>query len=160
MQSDAVRCSKWNWSFFQVWPPGKYVWCWKGTFERMISTFWVLCPDFLSHYCLASSCNHCYPWILRVWLRCSVISAPVPLPKRVCVKSDSRISSQGWWVSWVVLHNLWPQAVAENLLLSSPKNVHSNETCAVIDWWVLLDIGEEWCEEWLQHPSHQWPNRT
>jgi len=42
------------------------------SFERMISTFWALCPDFLSCYCSASFSNHCYPWILRVWLRCSV----------------------------------------------------------------------------------------
>jgi hypothetical protein len=42
------------------------------TTERMISTFWVLCPDFLSCCCSASSCNHCDLCILRVWLRCSV----------------------------------------------------------------------------------------
>ena len=42
------------------------------SFERMMSTFWDLSPDFLSCYCSASSCNHCDPWILRVWLRCSV----------------------------------------------------------------------------------------
>jgi hypothetical protein len=41
---------------------------WRGT---MISTFWALYPDFLS-CCWASSCNHFDPWILRVWLRCSV----------------------------------------------------------------------------------------
>ena len=50
---------------------------WKGTCKRMMKgtfkrTFWVLVLDFLSHYCSASTCNHCYPWILRVWLRSSV----------------------------------------------------------------------------------------
>ncbi len=42
------------------------------SFERMISTCWALCPDFLSCYCSASFSTHCYPWILRVWLRYSV----------------------------------------------------------------------------------------
>ena len=42
------------------------------SFERMTSTLWALCPDFLSCYCSASFSNHCYPWILHVWLRYSV----------------------------------------------------------------------------------------
>ncbi len=41
-------------------------------FETMISIFLALHPDFLSCYCSARFCNHWYPWILHVWLRCSV----------------------------------------------------------------------------------------
>lgn len=81
-----------------------------------------------------------------------IISAPVPVPKRVCVKSDSRISSQGWWVSRVAVRNLWPQAVDESFLLSSPRNAHSNWTYTVLNWWVLRDIGEKWFEEWYNIP--------
>jgi hypothetical protein len=81
-----------------------------------------------------------------------ILSAPVPVPKRVCVKSDSRISSQGWWVSRVAVRNLWPQAVDESFLLSSSRNAHSNWTYTVLNWWVLRDIGEKWCEEWYNIP--------
>ncbi len=81
-----------------------------------------------------------------------IISAPVPVPKRVCVKSDSRISSQGWWVSRVVVRNLLPQAVDESFLLSSSRKALSNWTCTVLNWWVLRDIGEKWFEEWYNIP--------
>ena len=81
-----------------------------------------------------------------------ILSAPVPVPKRVCVKSDSRISSQGWWVSRVAVRNLWPLAVDESFLLSSSRNAHSNWTYTVLNWWVLRDIGEKWCEECYNIP--------
>ena len=55
-------------------------------------------------------------------------------------------------MSWVVLHNWWPQAVAESFLLSLPRNVHSNWTFTVMNWWVLRDIGEKWCEECYNIP--------
>ncbi len=51
------------------WNPASHT---GNLFVRMTSTFWALCPDFLSCCCSASFSNHCYPWILRVWLRCSV----------------------------------------------------------------------------------------
>ena len=63
--------SNWNIKLGYLSDVALVLW-WKGTFERMISTFWVLCPDFLSCCCSVSSCNHCDPWIFRVWLRCSV----------------------------------------------------------------------------------------
>ena len=81
-----------------------------------------------------------------------ILSAPVPVPKRVCVKSDSRISSQGWWVSRVAVRNLWPLAVDESFLLSLPRKTHSNWTYTVLNWWVLRDIGEKWCEECYNIP--------
>lgn len=81
-----------------------------------------------------------------------ILSAPVPVPKRVCVKSDSMISSQGWWVSRVAVRNLWPLAVDESFLLSSSRNAHSNWTYTVLNWWVLRDIGEKWCEECYNIP--------
>ena len=73
--------SKWNIKLGYLSDIALVLW-WRGIFERMISifwdfermmsTFWDLCPDFLSCCCSASSCDHCDPWILRVWLRCSV----------------------------------------------------------------------------------------
>jgi hypothetical protein len=113
---------------------------WKGTFERMISTFWASKGWFrpfeplaltFSHVTarLASSLLSLDSSCMTVMLCVLIISAPVPVPKRVCVKSDSRISSQGWWVSRVAVRNLWPQAVDESFLLSSPRNAHSNWTC-------------------------------
>ncbi len=124
------------------------------SFERMISTFWVLCPDFLSSCCSASLCNLCYPWILRVWLRCSVCLLSVLLylhRNESAWKADSRISSQGWWVSRLVVRDLWPLAVDESFLLSSPR-MHTQLGIAVLNWWVLRDIGEKWFEEWYNIP--------
>jgi hypothetical protein len=50
------------------------------------------------------------------------------------------------------VRNLWPLAVDESFLLSSPRNTHSNWTYTVLNWWVLCDIGEKWCEEWYNIP--------
>jgi hypothetical protein len=98
--------SNWNVKLGHVSDIALVLW-WKGTFERMISTFWVLCPDFLSHYCSASSCNHCYPWILRVWLRCSVclLSALLYLYRNESTRSCS-IADNELIVDKVVLDNL------------------------------------------------------
>ncbi len=87
-------------------------------------------PWLLSCWCSVNFCNHCYPWILHLWLRYSVclLSVLLYLYRNESVKSDSRISSQGWWVSRVVVRNLRPQPVDESFLLSSPRSTHSNWT--------------------------------
>ncbi len=61
-------------------------------------------------------------------------------------------SCTGWWVFRVAVRNLWSQAVDESFLLSSWRKARSNWTCTVLNWWVLRDIGEKWCEEWYNIP--------
>jgi hypothetical protein len=60
--------SNWNWDTWSI----LRLYCGERVPSKGWFPFWVLYPDFLSHYCSASSCNHYYPWILRAWLGCSV----------------------------------------------------------------------------------------
>ena len=87
-----------------------------------------------------------------------IISVPVPVLKRVCVKNDSRISSKKSRMMSVLSRST--QFMTSNSYRELPafftkKYTHKldfHNYRLVIDWWVLCDIGEKWYEELYNIP--------
>jgi len=142
------------------------------SFERMISTFWAskgwfrafwaLYPDFLSCCCSVSFSTHCYPWILRVWLRYSVCLLSVLLYQYrnesawkaipgYPLKDDECLELQYAIYGLKQLREL-PTFSTKKCTLK--LDLHSLKLMSVAWYW--------WKVMWrvVQHPSHPRPNRT
>ena len=130
------------WTQFLGWPFESFVLAFSHVAVRLALAITVV-PGFL-----ASSCNHCGPWIFRVWLRCSVclLSALLYLYRNESVwkkipgyplNDDERLEL------YYIIYDLKQLPRAYYFLCQELYTWY---------WWKVM---------WrvVQHPSHQWPNR-
>jgi len=131
---------------------------WKGTFERMISTFWASKGWFRPFESFTLTFSHV---AVRLALAITAIpgffaydyDAACAYSQRSCTSTETSLRENRFQdILSRIMSVLSCKAVAESLLLSLPRNVHSNWTFTVMIWWVLRDIGEKWCEECYNIP--------